>query len=110
MKITEIARKPIFIEVFVAVYFGFFILTMGILNVRRPGFAVGSTEYGFPFTYYQSHCFGGEYVYSGLLLNVMTALVLAAAVSLFVNAYWFLGIKPKLETLDLDELRRKWFI
>lgn len=52
-------KNKVFIDAFLTAYFLFFFITVFILDLKKDGFGVGSIEYGFPFTYYYSHCFGG---------------------------------------------------
>ena len=93
---AHVIRHKVFIYSFLATYFLFFIVTIYVFEIKAAGVAM-SLEYGFPFTYYLSHCFGGTYLYSGLLGNVFFALTLATAVAM-VCSYSWLKLLPKIGT------------
>jgi len=109
-KLLSLIRKRIFIVTLLAGYFAYFVLTMAIFDISRPGFGVGTVHYGYPFTYFTSHCFGGNYDIGGLMLNILFALFVSAVISLFVSFTWLVTLKPKLEGFDIDAFRRKWHL
>ncbi|NNE68137.1 MAG: hypothetical protein HKN33_16355 [Pyrinomonadaceae bacterium] len=110
MKLTDILCSRGFIAAFLIGYFGFFVLTIGILEVQGPGFAAGWVEYGFPFTYYISTCFGGDYISMGLLGNVLFAVILSGVTSLIINVIWCNVIKRSIDSFDSDAFRKKWYL
>ncbi len=52
----NLIKHKVFIAAFLATYFSFFVVTVFLLEIKAEGFGVGHIEYGFPFTYYYSHC------------------------------------------------------
>ena len=110
MRALELIKTRIFITAFLISYFGFFIITIGILNIRSPGFAVGSVDYGFPFSYYQSHSFGGSYIMSGLLMNILFAFGLSMMLSFVASGLWVMVLKHRIYDFSIEEIRRKWYL
>ena len=95
----QLLRTRVFAAAFFLLYAAYFALT---LDVQRPGFGVGHVEYGFPFTYYYSHCFGGHYLWLGLIGNAAFAGTLSIAFGL-----WAAHLARKLST---PEFRAKWYL
>ncbi len=98
----KLIRQKIFISAFLTTYFLFFATTIYILDLKKPGFGVGSLEYGFPFVYYYSHCFGGYYLWSGLAGNILTAGIFSLMIGSFASQIWLKFSAP--------EFRAKWRI
>jgi len=48
----------------------------------------GATFYGFPFNYYASHCYGGNYYYPGLVGNILFAAILGTILGLIFSFLW----------------------
>jgi hypothetical protein len=68
----------------------------------NPSIGVGSTNYGFPFTYYSSHCFGGGYVVPGLLGNAAFGCLIATGFAFAASNMWTKFSSP--------EFRTKWYL
>lgn len=98
----NLVKNRIFIISFLISYFAFFILTIFVFDIKRSGFGVGSMDYGFPFTYFQSHCFGGNYDWLGLIGNV----IFAGLLSFFIA----FGVANVREKLSSPEFRAKWYL
>ena len=79
-----------------------FVTTIFILDLKKSGIGVGSMEYGFPFAYYYSHCFGGYYSWTGLTGNILTAAILSVVIGLISTHFWLMLSSP--------EFRAKWHI
>lgn len=98
----RIIKHKTFIGAFLTAYFIFFLITIPVLNLKNDGFGVGSVEYGFPFTYYYSHCFGGYYSWFGLMGNIFTAAIFSVVTGLVVTRFWLKFSSP--------EFRAKWIV
>lgn len=98
----NLIKSKIFIAAFLTSYSLFFVITIFFLDLKRDGFGVGSVEYGFPFAYYFSHCFGGYYSWSGLAGNILTAAMISGVIGLVVARFWLKFSSP--------EFRVKWHI
>lgn len=99
-KMRELLRSQVFIDAFLIIYAAFFVVTQGILDISAPGFGVGTVNHGFPFTYFVSSCFGGVYVYSGLLGNILFAAILGTIIGVFCAYVW--------KTLSSEDFRKRW--
>jgi hypothetical protein len=77
-----------FIVIFLLTYFSFFVITIGILDIKSPGFGIGTAKHGFPFTYYYSNCYGGSYLLSGLFGNILFAGVLSFIPGVIFKFVW----------------------
>lgn len=98
----NLVKSRIFIVSFLILYFAFFILTIFVFDIKKDGFGIGFIDYGFPLTYFQSNCFGGNYVWVGLLGNV----IFAGFLSFFIA----FGVSNLKEKLSLPEFRAKWYL
>ena len=98
----ELIKHKVFVGAFLTAYFLFFVLTIFILDLKKDGFGVGSIEYGFPFAYYYSHCFGGYYSWLGLTGNILTAAIISFVIGLAAARFWLKFSSP--------EFRAKWHI
>jgi len=87
---------------FFAFYFLFFVSTIFVFDIRRPSIGIGSADHGFPFAYYHSHCFGGFYIWSGLLGNIVFASILSGFFGLAVAKTW--------QNLSSPEFRARWYL
>lgn len=106
---NELIRSRVFISSFIIAYFSYFLITLWILNISRPGIGEGFQDYGFPFTYYASTCFGGSYIYSGLLGNILFAALIAAIVGVFI-AYVSKTVSSEDFRKYWSRFRRKWYL
>jgi len=97
----RLIKHKVFIGAFLTAYFLFFVITVFILDLKKDGFGVGSVEYGFPFAYYYSHCFGGYYSGLGLMGNILTAAIFSIVVGLVATHLWLKFSSP--------EFRAKWY-
>jgi len=98
----NLIKQKVFIAAFLVTYFLFFGLTVFILDLKKQGFGVGHLEYGFPFTYYYSHCFGGYYLWFGLIGNILAAATFSIVIGLVSTHFWLRFSSP--------EFRSKWHI
>jgi hypothetical protein len=98
----KLIKHKIFIGAFLLTYFLFFAITIYVLEIKKSGFGVGSMNYGFPFTYYTSTCFGGDYSWFGLIGNILFAAILSFVSGLISTQYWLKFSSP--------EFRAKWHI
>jgi len=98
----NLVKSRIFIGAFLVSYFAFFILTIFVFEIKKSGIGVGSMDYGFPFTYFQSHCFGGNYDLQGLIGNVIFAGILSCFIAF--------GISNLKEKFSSPEFRAKWYL
>ena len=73
-----------------------------LIEGGNPHIAVGSTYYGFPFTYYESHCFSGGYVVIGLVGNAIFACMIATGC-----AFAAANLSAKFSSPDF---RRRWYL
>lgn len=106
----NLIKSKIFIGVFLIAYFAFFAITIFILEVKSKGFGAGHLEYGFPFTYYYSSCFGGDYLWSGLAGNILFAALLSFFVALGFVVLWSKRILPLWQKVTSSEFRKKWYL
>ena len=106
----NLIKHKIFISSFLLAYFSFFVVTVFILDLKTAGFGVGSFEYGFPFTYYFSTCFGGDYSWLGLTGNILFAAFLSSLVGLISTILWLKILFPLWLKISSPEFRSKWFI
>lgn len=98
----NLIKSKVFIATFLLTYLSFFVVTMWLFEITRDGFGVGHAEYGYPFGYYYSSCFGGYYLWSGLIGNILFAFVLSFAVGIISSHYWLKFSSP--------EFRQKWYL
>ncbi len=97
----NLLRNRIFIATFLLTYFSFFAITMWLFEFRSHDVAT-TTNYGFPFTYFRSTCFGGNYIWQGFAGNIVFSLGMS-----FVAGSLFSSIKTKLSS---PEFRSKWYL
>ena len=95
-------KSKAFISIFLVTYFLFFVVTISILDLKTEGVGIGHLEYGFPFTYYYSHCFGGYYLWFGLIGNILAAATFSIVIGLVSTHFWLKFSSPKF--------RSKWFV
>ncbi len=101
----NLIKHKVFIAAFLLTYFLFFVLTINfaLAEISAGGtITLGSTNYGFPFVYYSSHCFGGNYLWSGLIGNIFAAAILSFIVGLISAHFWLKFLSP--------EFRAKWYL
>jgi hypothetical protein len=106
----KMVESRIFIAAFLLTYFSFFLISVVILDLKSEGLGAGHFAHGFPFTYFYSHCFGGYYLWFGLLGNIGAAAALAFAAGLsavYLHRNLFLPFRRKVAA---DEFRRKWYL
>jgi hypothetical protein len=106
----NILRSKIFIGAFLSAYFLFFVLTIYVFEVKTSGIGTGWWNYGFPFTYYFSTCWGGDYVWSGLFGNIFAAAISGFAVGVISVYAWRRHLLPFLRKISSEEFRAKWYI
>ena len=106
----SLLKSKIFIAAFLLTYFLFFVLTIYVLEVKTAGFGAGSWEYGFPFTYYYSNCYGGGYVWSGLFGNIFVAGIFGVVSGIVSTFFWRNHLLPFLQKISSEEFRKKWYI
>lgn len=83
-------------------YTAFLTLTMYFYDFVEDGIGAGHSIHGFPFGYYYSHCFGGNYLWVGFLGN----LTVAALISLFIG----LLVSQLYRKFSSPEFRTKWYL
>ena len=98
----RLVKTKIFAFAFFATYFTFFFVTVFLLDIKRDGFGEGSLEFGFPFAYYHSTCFGGGYFWTGLAGNMIVAAVLSCGAGLAAACAW--------SRISSPEFRAKWYL
>ena len=98
----KLIRSKIFTSGFFLSYFSFFVVTIFILDLKKDGVGVEHYEHGFPFAYYYSHCFGGYYLWVGLVGNMLLAAAISAVVGLAISQLWSKFSSP--------EFRSKWYL
>lgn len=104
----NLTKSKIFISTFLLTYCLFFVITIAVIDVKSAGFGAGHLIYGFPFGYYYSHCFGGNYLWDGLIGNILFATVLGIAVGLVSSHFW-INVFPALRLKILSpEFREEW--
>ncbi len=99
---NNLIKHKVFISTFLPAYFLFFAITIFILDLKSEGVGVGHLEYGFPFTYYYSHCFGGYYLWFGLIGNILVAAIFSIVIGLVSTHFWL--------KFSSQEFRSKWFV
>lgn len=107
---NNLIKHKIFIAAFLLTYFLFFVITIYILNLKTGGIGAGSMDYGFPFIYYSSHCFGGNYLLPGLIGNILFAAVLSFVVGLVSTHIWLKFLIPLWQEISSPEFRSKWYL
>jgi len=70
----SIIASRVFIVSALTVYILFFVVTMMLIDTSGPGGGIGSVSFGYPYSYYFSHCFGASYDTIGLIKNSLFAL------------------------------------
>jgi hypothetical protein len=98
----NLIKSKVFIGTFLVSYFLFFVITIFILDLKKEGFGVGSMEYGFPFVFYSSNCFGGYYLWSGLVGNISVAVIFSIVIGLINTHLWLKFSSP--------DFRAKWHV
>lgn len=106
----NLIKHKIFIGTFLLSYFSFFVITVFILEIKREGLWAGFSEYGFPFAYYYSTCYGADYSWVGLLGNILFAAVLSTVVGLFSTYLWLNWLLPFWREISSPEFRAKWYL
>lgn len=107
----NLIKHKIFISAFLLTYFLFFGITVFLLELKKEGVGIiGHTEYGFPFGYYYSHCWGGHYLWCGLIGNILFATVLSIAIGLASTHFWLKFLLPLWQEISSPEFRSKWYI
>ncbi|HEY8561724.1 MAG TPA: hypothetical protein VIL74_15215 [Pyrinomonadaceae bacterium] len=106
----RILKSKLFIGTFLLIYFSFFILTIYVWEIKTGGAFAGSSNYGFPFTYYRSHCFGGSYNGVGMIGNILFAGILGVAGGVIFTFLWRNHLIPFYEKAASEEFRAKWRI
>ena len=84
----NLIKSKIFVSAFLLFYFSFFIFTIFIFDFKTESGGVENFDYGFPFSYFHEHCFGGNYLWFGLLKNILFATVCSYFVGLIFNLIW----------------------
>ena|SRR5687767_14698840 len=101
----NLIKHKVFITAFLLTYFLFFVLTINLATAEiSAGGAIsaGVSNYGFPFTYYTSHCFGGGYSFSGLIGNIFVAAIVSSVAGLAAAHFWIKSSSA--------EFRAKWYL
>lgn len=98
----KLIKSKLFISVFLITYFLFFVITIFLLDLKSAGIGVGNFDHGFPFTYYHSNHYGGNYLWFGLVGNVLFAAVFSVLIGLISAHFWLKFSSP--------EFRSKWHI
>ena len=106
----NLIKQRVFIGAFLASYFLFFVTTVFVLDLKSDGFGVGHVQYGFPFTYYYSNCFGGYYLWIGLSGNILVAAIISGVIGLISAHFWTSWLLPFWQTVSSPEFRAKWYI
>lgn len=106
----DLVRHKAFIFSFLLSYFGYFLLTVVILEVRQPQIGAGNAAYGYPFVYLYTSCYGGYYSYLGLLGNILFAAVLGTIVGLLFSYLWKNLFVPAWTKVTSDEFRTKYHL
>jgi hypothetical protein len=84
----SILNTKAFAIIYFAAYVLFFAISFNVTDVFPNGL-LGHTAYGFPFTYYYAHCFGAQFIWLGLLGNVVIGAVLSVVVSAALTRLWY---------------------
>lgn len=79
----NLINSKIFIATFLITHFVFSFFTITL----ESGFGTVS-EYGFPYTYYYSTCFGGGYSWMGLVGNIIFATIFSFIVGIIFKIIW----------------------
>ena len=93
-------KSKVFIATFLLSYFAFFVITMWLFAFQSS--ILTRTNYGFPFTYYYEHCFGGGYDLIGLTANIIFAFILSAIIGFISSHFWTKFSSP--------EFLAKWYL
>lgn len=108
MKMRNLIKHRVFISTFLFVYVSFFFSTIYVFEIKNAGIGVGNWEYGFPFIYYNSHCFGGSYIYEGLIGNILFAIILSFLLGL-ISSYVLQNLLLQFYSkLTSKEFLNKW--
>lgn len=95
-------KTTAFAMFFFASYALFFALTLTVFDRVEDGIGVGHTVHGFPFGYYYSSCFGGHYIWSGLIGNAASGAIVGLVAALGLTHFWL--------KLRSPEFRAKWYL
>ena len=98
----NLIKHKVFIAAFLMAYFLFFVITIYVLNLKTGGIGAGSIDYGFPFIYYSSNCYGGSYLWSGLIGNILVAAIISFVTGLVSTHFRIKFSSP--------EFRAKWYL
>lgn len=86
---------------FFVAYAGFLLITMYLIDSSSP--VVGTlTEHGFPFSYYQMHHYGYNFLWIGFIGNLTAAAGFSVVVALAVSA--------AIRKLTSPDFRRRWYL
>ena len=107
---VKLIKHNSFIVGFLASYFLFFLFTVFLFEFKSAGIGIGSAAYGYPFTHYYSHCFGGYYIYTGLLGNILFAAILGTILGLVFSYLWNNCVTPAWKKVTSDEFRKKYHL
>ncbi len=105
----QLIRSRVFAAGFFLSYGIFFILTMGVFDFTGEGGGVGHTVHGFPFAYYYSSCFGGDYLWYGLVGNVLFGSLVGLLIGLMAAFIDGVVRRPDLVS-RFREFRTKWYL
>jgi hypothetical protein len=108
--VRDLIKNKVFIGMFLLSYYLFFVITIFILDLKNEGVGAGHLEYGFPFTYYYSHCFGGYYLWFGLVGNILSATALGIIIGLVSTHFWLNWLLPFRQMVSSREFRSKWYL
>jgi hypothetical protein len=106
----NLIKSKVFIFTFLLTYFLFFVITISILDLKSAGGGVENFDYGFPFIYYHSHCFGGYYLWFGIVGNILFAAVFSIVFGLVSSHFWLKFLLPFWRKISSPKFRSKWYI
>lgn len=98
----HLINAPAFGIFFFVSYATFFIVTMVVFDHVEEALSIGHTIHGFPFGYYYSGCFGGYYIWSGLIGNAAVGATISLGTALALAHF-------RLKLRD-PEFRAKWYL
>ena len=106
----NLIKHKVFIGTFLLTYFLFFSLTIFVFDFKTESGGVANYDYGFPFPYFHEHCFGGNYLWSGLLGNILFAAIISFVTGLVSTHFWLKLIVPLWQKVYSPEFRAKWYL
>lgn len=100
----NLIKSKVFIATFLLTYFTFLLATGFIPHqpLWSRSIILGYSEYGFPFAYYISTCFGSYYSWQGLLGNILFAFALSFVIGIIFSHFWL--------KISSSEFRAKWYL